>query len=220
MQKTPHPHLVKLIERYPVLAAVQDQIANCFEHLLRTFEDGHRLYLCGNGGSAADADHIAGELMKAFLLQRPLTDQQRQRLVQTCGQPQAQELADHICQGLPAISLTGHPALATAMANDVGATFTFAQQVQVLGQAADSLLCLSTSGNAANVIAAAQVARSLGMKVIGLTGADGGDLKNWCDAIVRVPADQTHHVQELHVPVYHALCAMLEAAFYADGPAR
>lgn len=173
------------------------------------------MYICGNGGSAADSDHIAGELLKAFLLSRPLSRQHRDALHRVTESPaDCSYLADRLQEGLRAVSLTGHPACSTAVANDLAADLAFAQQLLALARSGDVLLAISTSGMARNVSFAAHVARAIGVSVIGLTGRSGGNLTALSDVAIRVPADRTHEIQELHVPVYHALCAMLESAFF------
>jgi len=192
-------HLTALLSRYPVLRACETDIENAFILLRETFKNGKKLLCCGNGGSAADCGHIVGELMKSFLLNRgPGLD----------GMP-------HLQKALPALDLTQHNALNTAFSNDVDPALVFAQQVYGYGYNGDALLCISTSGNAANAVEAAKTARRLGIKVIALTGADGGLLKDLSDVTVRVPAHLTPEVQEFHLPVYHCLCAMLEAEFFS-----
>jgi len=213
--RSPEQHLTELVERYPALREVQCQIADSFGLLRDSLKNGGTLFVCGNGGSAADAEHIVGELMKNFILSRPIPAERRRPLV-AAGED-GRWLAERLCGGLRAISLNGHPSLATALANDSDARLVFAQPLLALGRPGDALLGISTSGNAANVRLAMVTARACGMKCIALTGRGGGALRPIADVTVGVPADGTPAVQELHVPVYHALCAMLEAAFFGDG---
>ena len=183
--------LERLTERYPALAGMKEEIAGAFRILKESYENGGKLLVCGNGGSASDSDHIVGELMKGFYKKRPLS------------------------QGaLPAISLTGHPALSTAFLNDVDPEMVFAQQVYGYGREGDVLIAITTSGNSVNVLHAVKVAKAKGMKVIGLTGHDGGALKGLCEVCLIVPGGTTADIQEYHLPVYHTLCAMLEEHFF------
>jgi len=173
----------------------------------------NKILTCGNGGSCADADHIVGELMKGFLKKRPLADSQKQEMRERCSLMDPR-LPDKLQQGLPALSLCSLTALNTAFCNDVDPAFIYAQAVLGIGKEGDILLCMSTSGNAENVCAAAMIARSLGIQVIGLTGASGGKLKDIADICICVPETETFKVQELHLPVYHYLCAATEAHFF------
>lgn len=174
--------------------------------LVDCFAGGGKLLLCGNGGSAADCGHIAGELLKGFLKKRPVPGA-------LCAQvPQAAGLQ----QGLPAIDLTAHAAAITAIANDLGGEAVYAQQVLAYGRPGDVVLGISTSGSAANVNFALQTARALGLKTLGLTGRSGGKMKETCDVLLNVDADETYRIQELHLPLYHALCAGVEAHFFAE----
>lgn len=205
----------ELIARYPQLSCCRDQVEEAGRMLIRCFSSGHKLLVCGNGGSCADAEHIVGELMKGFLKKRPLSEEIRNKMKKE--NPALEDgLLDQLQCGLPAIALTGSPALSTAFANDVNPQLIYAQQVIGLGESGDILLGISTSGNAANVYAAAQVARGLEMEVIGLTGRDGGLLKVCADVCIIVPETETYKIQELHLPVYHALCAAAEAYFFNE----
>ena len=200
-----------LIVRYPALAPCSDSVQETVSLLKGMYEAGGKLLLCGNGGSAADCEHIVGELMKGFVKPRPLSPAEKDALLKAGGSP---HLADSLQQGLPAMSLCGHPALASAFINDVDASLLYAQQVWGLGKTGDILLGISTSGNAENVYNAAIAARAKGMRVIGLTGAAPSRLSAVCDCCIRVPASETYQVQEYHLPIYHAICLALEAAFY------
>ncbi len=202
-----------LLERYPALTVCAETIQKAYETLKHCFANKGKLLICGNGGSAADAEHMVGELMKGFLLKRPLTPAQHAQF--TTHYPHVGAyLADHLQYGLPAIALSGHPALATAFANDVSADMLFAQQVFVYGQPQDVVLGISTSGNSKNVLHALQVAKVNGLKTIGLSGGAAGQMRSLCETLICVPAHQTAHVQELHLPIYHTLCSMLEANFF------
>lgn len=207
-------HMKNLLWCYPSLSCCEGQIRTAVELLIRAYKGGGKLLLCGNGGSCADCDHIVGELMKGFLLKRPLSYQEKQQ-VRGSGSDMEKDLAEHLQKGLPAISLCAFSALETAYANDVKPEFVFAQQAFVLGNSGDVLLGISTSGNSANITAAAQAARSKGMYVLGLTGAGGGRLAALADVCITVPETETFRVQELHLPVYHCICAMLEEYFFA-----
>lgn len=200
-------HLAELLARRPELAPLGPDIRRAADMLLESFRDGGNVLIAGNGGSAADADHWAGELMKGFESRRPLTQAQRAGL--------RPELAEKLQQAVPCIPLTGFPALRTAVANDIDPTLEFAQLVMALGRPGSLFIGLSTSGNAANVCAAAEVARARGLKVLGLTGEGGGRLAGLCDLCLRVPAKRTLEVQELHLPIYHTLCLLVEDEFFS-----
>lgn len=205
--------LDELIKRYPVLESVRGDIEKTYEILETCYENGGKLLIAGNGGSAADAEHIVGELMKGFVKRRPLPEELEKALVDTDPE-RGTILAQKLQGGLPAIALTNHTALSTAFANDVDGVLSYAQQVNGYGKAGDVFLGISTSGNAENVIYAAVTAKAKGMKVLGLTGKDGGKLGKAADVAVIVPETETYKIQELHLPIYHALCLMLEERFY------
>lgn len=207
-------YIHNLIQRYPALAECRADIAAASGMLIYCFTGGGKLLVCGNGGSAADADHIVGELMKAFLLPRRLPDAEMQAL-QALGEDGAY-LADTLERGLPAVSLCAHSALMTAVANDRTAETVFAQQTTALGRPGDVLMTLSTSGNSRNCVLAAHAAKLRGMRVIALTGRTESRLSAAADICIRVPETETYKVQELHLPVYHALCAQIEAHFFAE----
>lgn len=206
--------LDELIARYPVLASAREDILAAYHLLADCFRRGGNLLVGGNGGSAADAEHIAGELMKCFEKTRPLDTGEREALTRANATYGAR-LADMLVKTLPVISLTGHAALSTATMNDCDAVAIFAQQVWGYGKAGDVLLAISTSGNAENLLLAATAARARGMKVLLLTGESGGKLKTLADVTVHAPASRTYLVQELHLPIYHALCMMLEEHFFS-----
>lgn len=203
-----------LLQQYPRLNSCTSEMQAAFQMLSASFREGGKLLLCGNGGSAADCEHIAGELMKGFLLKRPLPDETKAALCAFGEQGAA--LASQLQGALPCIPLTGCIALSTAFANDVDPYLIFAQQVYGYGRAGDVLLALSTSGNAKNVAAAVTVAKVLGMHTIGLTGASGGRLRDICDVTICAPESETYRIQEYHIAIYHALCAMLELEFFRE----
>ncbi len=205
--------LDELMRRYPVLEPVKDSIQAAYKILETCYEDGGKLLIAGNGGSAADAEHIVGELMKGFVKRRPLSEEMKRALV-AADPERGARLAERLQGGLPAIALSGHAALSSAFANDVDGTLSYAQQVNGYGEAKDVFLGISTSGNAENVMYAAVTAKARGMKVLGLTGKDGGKLAKIADAAIIVPERETYKIQELHLPIYHALCLMLEDRFY------
>ena len=208
-------HLEFLIKRYPALGECKDSIQSAYEILENCFANGNKLLIAGNGGSCTDSQHIVGELMKGFKLPRKCSDNFAEKL-KKIDIERGTELADKLQGGLPTIALTEHSALNTAYINDVqnGGLLTFAQQVYGYGKEGDVLLCLSTSGNSKNVMYATVVARAMGIKVIGLTGAKGGELAIVSDVVIKVPENETYIIQELHLPVYHCLCLMLEEKFF------
>lgn len=203
-----------LIKRYPILTACEEQIAAAKSALVACYSAGGKLLLCGNGGSAADCDHIAGELGKAFLKKRPIPASRCDEMVALC--PEVAPLLDRLEDALPAIPLTAMTALLTAYGNDREAELSFAQAVLALGKPGDILLAISTSGNSKNILAAAKVARAIGMQVIALTGKGGGALAALSDITVSVPEGETYKVQELHLPIYHHLCAKIEEHFFGE----
>ncbi len=208
-------HYERLFERYPVLEPNRAEIMNAYRMLLECYQNGGKVLIAGNGGSCADSEHIVGELMKGFLLKRPLPKATQDRIAALTADllPGAASLFQ---QGLPAIALTGHNALSTAVANDLDPSLAAAQQVVGYGRPGDVMIGISTSGNAKNVALAVQVAKALNLKTLGLAGGKGGRLKAICDASIVVPGNQPADVQELHLPVYHTLCAMLEAKFFKE----
>jgi len=208
-------HLRAVLCRVPELTDVRATLTAAFELFCATVRTDGILYVCGNGGSAADSEHIVGELLKGFLVPRRLTTADQARLTGPDATVDDRLLADNLQDGIRSMALTAHTSIGTAVANDTGAEYVFAQQVYALGRPGDVLWGISTSGNARNVYLAARTARARGMSVVGLTGRSGGCLADVADVTIRVPEAETHLVQELHVPVYHALCAMLEAEFFA-----
>ena len=206
-------YLTELLERYPALIPVRDDITAVYEMMRECYENGGKLLIAGNGGSCADSEHIVGELMKGFVKPRPVEEKLAGELCRIDPQRGA-DLAQSLQQGLPAIALTGHQGLSTAFLNDVSGEMAYAQQVLGYGKKGDVFLGISTSGNAENVMYAAVTAKAMGMKVAGLTGKNGGELKKISDAAVVAPEQETFKIQELHLPVYHALCLMLEEHFF------
>ncbi len=202
-----------LIRRYPSLEGIRGDIETASNIIIEAYENGGQLLACGNGGSSADADHIVGELMKSFSKKRPL-EESFENSLESVDAEKAEFLSSHLERGLPAISLSAHTALNTAVSNDIHGDLIFAQQVNGYGRKGDVFLGITTSGNSKNVIYAAIVAKTKGMKVLGLTGETGGELKNYCDAVIKVPAKWTPEVQELHLPVYHTICQIIEYHFF------
>lgn len=202
-----------LIDRYPTLAACENEIKNAINVIIKCYENGGKLLLAGNGGSSADCDHIVGELMKGFMKKRALTDVQKSQMKEKC-QDMSEETLAKLQNALPAISLSSFSALNTAFSNDVDADLVFAQGVFGLGRVNDVLIAISTSGNSHNVVEAVKVAKAIGMKVIAFTGKSGGALRNLSDITVGVPESETYKVQELHLPVYHHICASVENYFF------
>ncbi len=204
-----------LFARKPVLLTCKSSMLEAFNLIFSSFHNGGKMLVCGNGGSASDSLHIVGELMKGFVLPRQIRADTRRQLLETC--PTTYEyLASNLQEALPAISLVNEIALSTAFSNDRTSDLIFAQQVLGLGRPRDILFAISTSGTSANVVYAAQLAKAIGMNVIGLTGINGGELRNWADEVIAVPESETFKVQELHLPVYHALCLALEQEFFGE----
>lgn len=204
-----------LLVRYPDLALCREDIAAATQLLAACFRSGGKLLVCGNGGSAADSEHIVGELMKGYMLRRPIPPGFRERLLEA-HPANGVYLADHLQGALPAISLVSQTSLNTAYANDVAADMAFAQQVYGYGRPGDALLGISVSGKAANVIHALQVGSALGLRTVGLTGPSGGDLLPHCDVAIRAPGATTPEVQERHLAIYHAFCMQLEQEFFSE----
>lgn len=206
-------HIDLLVERYSVLASAEQDIINAYLVMEECYENGGKLLVAGNGGSAADAEHIVGELMKGFKMDRKSSDEFAEKLVEANPELGA-ILPDNLQGALPAIALDGHIALSTAYSNDCEPLLCFAQQVNGYGKTGDVFLGISTSGNSKNVLYAATVARAKGMKVIGLTGQKESKLSEYADVCVKVAEIETYMIQELHLPVYHCWCLMLEEKFF------
>ena len=206
-------HIDLLVQRYPVLDICKEDIEKAYRILEECYTHDGKLLIAGNGGSAADSEHIAGELMKRFKTPRPVPADFAEKL-QEVDSVRGPELAKNLERGLMAIPLVAHEALSTAYINDVDGLGVFAQQLYGFGRPGDVFLGISTSGNSKNIMSATVVARALGLKVIGLTGAKGGELACVANVAIRVPETETFMIQELHLPVYHCLCLMLEKRFF------
>ena len=207
-------HIALLVERYPSLESAKNDIVAAYLLLEESYKNGGKLLVAGNGGSAADAEHIVGELMKGFKLPRKPEADFAEKLVEE-NQELGSVLAENLQGALPAIALDGHPALSTAYMNDCEPLLCFAQQVNGYGKSGDVFLGISTSGNSKNVLYAATTAHAKGMKVIGLTGAKDSKLKDMSNVCIKAPQTETYMIQELHLPIYHCLCLMLEDRFFA-----
>ncbi len=197
----------ELFERYPLLENCRNDIRSAYELFVNCFNNGGKILCCGNGGSAADCDHFVGELMKGFLKKRPLSDEEKNLF-------EDKYIADNLQKGLPAISLCAHSALMTAFENDVAPSLVFAQQVYAYAKESDVLFCLSTSGNSENIVYAAKAAKAAGIKSVAVTGGKESLLSGICDICIRLPETETFKVQELTLPVYHCLAAMLEENYF------
>ena len=206
-------HVDYLMERYPNLECCREDIVAAYRVMEESYEKDHKLLIAGNGGSAADSEHIAGELMKRFKIPRPCSLDFAEKL-KAIDPEKGEDLAGKLERGLMAIPLVAHEALSTAYINDVDGLGVFAQQLYGFGREGDVFLGISTSGNSRNVLLATVVARALGIKVIGLTGEKGGELASVADVAIKVPETETFMIQELHLPVYHCLCMMLEERFF------
>ncbi len=204
-----------LWNRYPALISCKDEILTALYVMEEAFSNDKKLLIAGNGGSAADAEHIVGELMKGFKSRRPIPATLSEDL-KSINLELGLELTEKLECALPAISLSSHESLLTAYINDVGALCVFAQQILGYGKQGDVFLAISTSGNSQNIILAAITAKALGLKVIALTGELGGRLADYADVVVRVPATEAYQVQEFHLPIYHWWCLMLEKRFFGD----
>ncbi len=215
--KGPEPklkrHIDNLIERYPELEKCYEDILKAYFILEECYLNDGKLLIAGNSGSAADSEHIAGELMKRFNKPRPVSSQFKEKLL-AIDPERGGSLANNLERSLMAIPLVAHEALTTAYINDVDGLGVFAQQLFGFGRKGDVFLGISTSGNSKNVMYATVVARALGIKVIGLTGEKGGELATVSDVAIKVPENETYKIQELHLPVYHCLCLMLEDRFF------
>lgn len=206
-------HIDLLIERYPVLKVCEQSIIDAYLVMEECYVNDGKLLIAGNGGSAADSEHIAGELMKRFKIPRPVTTEFAEKL-KSIDPVRGENLAHNLERGLMAIPLVAHEALSTAYINDVDGLGVFAQQLFGFGRPGDVFLGISTSGNSKNIMSATVAARAIGLKVIGLTGAKGGELAEVADVVIKVPETETYMIQEFHLPVYHCLCLMLEDRFF------
>jgi D-sedoheptulose 7-phosphate isomerase len=202
-----------LCDRYPSLTVVKNSIAEAARMIITCYSNSGKLLICGNGGSCADADHFAAELMKSFESARPLDETFKKRLYEISG-TRGKYLGENLEHSLPAIPLPSHTALATAISNDTGASLVYAQQLIGYGDEGDVLIGISTSGNSQNIVDACITAKALNLNVIGITGKTGGKMKQYCDLLINVPETRTAWVQELHLPVLHTICLMVENHFY------
>lgn len=213
MEKRTEKHVDLLVTRYPQLEVCREGVIKAYELMEECYEHDGKLLIAGNGGSAADSEHIAGELMKRFKTPRPVPSAFAEKL-KSIDAERGDELSKNLERSLMAIPLVAHESLTTAYINDVDGLGVFAQQLYGFGRKGDVFLGISTSGNSKNVMSATVVAKALGIKVIGLTGRSGGELANVADVVIKVPEDETYMIQELHLPVYHCLCLMLEDRFF------
>lgn len=207
--------LNELLSRYPALVVCRDQLQAAMELLYTTYCEGGRILVCGNGGSCADSEHIVGELMKGFLLPRPIPAKDVAAL-RALFPEDADRMAAALQRTIPAISLPSQVAVSSAYINDVQPDMVYAQLVYGYPGTADTVIGISTSGNSANVVNAIKVARACGKRTLGLTGAKPGQLDSLCDIVIKVPETETYKIQELHLPVYHYLCAALEQRAFGD----
>ena len=205
--------LNELLKRYPSLTEIKDDIVKATDAIIRCYEKGGKVLLCGNGGSCADCEHIVGELMKGFLKLRPISEDKKAEM--KANSPIVDdEILSKLQGGLPAISLPSMTALNSAFCNDVDPELIYAQPLLALGNKGDILIAISTSGNSKNVFGAVKVAKALGVTVIGLTGQTGGKLREHSDICICAPETETFKIQELHLPIYHNICAEVEAHFF------
>lgn len=210
--------LQELIERKPQLEGSRKDIETAVEVILSCYKSGGKLLICGNGGSAADSEHIVGELMKGFLLRRSLTKETSRKIYEQAQAAKVDAVFEGLQRGLPAISLVSQGSLQTAIINDIGADMIFAQQVLGYGREGDVLIAISTSGESENVVKAACVARALKMKVIAMTGEEKKALAKTSDVLICVPEEETWRIQELHLPIYHGICAAVEYEMFGGTP--
>lgn len=214
MWETPEAILDDLVRRRPELSVCRESIHEAYLLLLETVQKNGTIFTCGNGGSAADAEHIVGELLKGFMKGRKLGKSDIDA-IEKHYPGEGERISKSLQKTIRAVSLTSHIALITAFMNDVDPAFVFAQQLMGLGKPNDTLIAISTSGNSENILNACKIAKVNQIKVIGLTGATGGKLVNHCNVAIRAPEKAVPLIQELHLPIYHALCAMLEVKLYS-----
>ncbi len=202
-----------MIRRYPALGSCKNEIKTAAETIIASFKTGGKILICGNGGSCSDADHMVGELMKSFEKKRPLPEDLKARLL-LASPERGRHIAENLQNALPAISLCSHNSLVTAISNDMDADLVYSQQIVGYGLSDDVLFAISTSGNSRNVVDATITAKAKGMRVIGLTGQHGGEMRQFCDTAICVPANTTAEIQEYHLPVYHTICSIIENRFF------
>lgn len=213
MNKIQESYINALIQRFPILEVCRQDLICAYGILVKSYCNHGKLLVCGNGGSASDSEHIAGELMKEFILKRKISAELSDALIKV-DPALGGVLAENLQGALPVISLTGHYSLTTAFMNDSIPLLVYAQQVNAYGKAGDTFLGISTSGNSPNILYAAVTAKAHGLKIIGLTGESTNKLENFCDVCIHVPEKETYKIQELHLPIYHCLCMMLENQFF------
>ncbi|MHB1348210.1 MAG: D-sedoheptulose-7-phosphate isomerase [Candidatus Humimicrobiaceae bacterium] len=213
MKQTVEILLDRLIKENPILEFCNESIKKSFEIVAQCYLQGGKLLICGNGGSAADSEHIVGELMKGFLKKRNICSKDIERL-RLIFPDEWKYLSDNLQGALPALSLSSHSALLSAFINDISPEMVFAQQVYGYGKKGDVLIGISTSGKSKNIVNALKIAKAFEIKTIGLTGKSGGFIKDLCDILITVPSDETYKIQEYHLPIYHTLCAMVEETFF------
>jgi D-sedoheptulose 7-phosphate isomerase len=206
-------HFTELLKAHPELEVCMPDIKAACNAVVACYQGGGKLLICGNGGSSADADHIVGEMMKRFEIRRPIARKLAAKLIGISPE-RGTILASGLEKGLPAISLTAHTALVSAITNDTGGDFVFAQQLMGYGKEGDVLIALSSSGNSQNVVDAVITARALDLRIIGLTGMTGGKMKQFCDILICIPAAGTCKIQEYHLPVYHTICKVVEQTIF------
>ena len=210
MKNKTNCYLKEFAERNPRAAYLLPKIEECVS-LLTSLKSENKVFLCGNGGSAADCEHFAGEMLKSFKLPRGLDDETARALA---DYPDGEKIMKNVCGGVKTIPLTSFTAFTTAFINDCSADYVYAQALNVLAVGGDVLIAISTSGNSANVLYAAELAKAKGLKVVALTGRDGGKLKNYADILLNVPEDEVWKIQEMHLPVYHAICLCAEEELF------
>lgn len=206
--------LQSLLSRYPKVKNLENSIISSFDIIKNAYKKDNTLFVCGNGGSASDSEHIVGELMKGFLKKRTVKEGEFKNNVISLFEEDSKLLLDNLQDGLRAISLMSHPSLFSAFSNDVNSELVFAQQLYVLGRAGDVLIAISTSGNSKNIYRAIEVAKAKNISVVLLTGEEGGICAKKADISIKAPSSMTYMIQEYHVAIYHTLCLMLEDYFY------
>lgn len=212
MNKNVNKHVEDLLKRFPELECITENLYTIYCTLQNSFFNSNTFFVCGNGGSSCDGEHIVGELMKSFRIKRKMPDQLSERFEQILGKEE--NIADKLQMGFRAISLNNHPGLSSAYINDVDPLMVYAQQIFVMGREGDVLMGISTSGNAVNVYNAFKAAKVMGIRTILLTGEKCGICEKYADILLKVPSSETYIIQEYHLPVYHTLCSMIEEGFY------
>ena len=215
MEKSVKKELEELVDRYPELIVCEDDMVQAYELIQDAYDHNHKLLIAGNGGSAADSEHMAGELMKRFKTARPLNKELAEK-IKSIDPVRGERLVKNLEMPLRAVPLTSHLALTTAYMNDADAGGVFAQQMLGFGDEGDVFLAISTSGNSENIVCACVLAKALGIKVVGLTGKNESKISSLADVCIRVPETETYKIQERHLPIYHCLCLMLENHYFGE----